>query len=116
VEAAGPGIVMRMVIVSIPFAWDPRGMPMGNTHASTSMQALGRRPWRPRFPMGIPHRASDLRKEVESVAVVAGPDGAVVDADRELHRRLIGRRAQGAAVADVELRAMQDTLDGAGGG
>src|SRR5690606_32768509 len=50
-----------------------------------------------------------------SVAVVAGPDGAVVDLDRELDRRLVGRGAQGAAVAHVELRAVQDAFDGAGG-
>src|SRR5690606_22272070 len=44
------------------------------------------------------------------LAVVAHPDPAVLGPDRELRHRLIGRRAQGAAVADVEAGAMQHAL------
>src|SRR5690606_18339193 len=48
-----------------------------------------------------------------SVAVVAGPDAPVLALHRKPGDRLVGRGAQGAAVADVELRPVQHALDGA---
>src|SRR5690606_4107451 len=45
-------------------------------------------------------------------AIVPGPDRVVLDLHRELHRRRIRGRIERAAVAHVELRAVQHALDG----
>src|SRR5690606_3710231 len=59
-------------------------------------------------------RNKDCEKSERGSAVVAGPDRALLHLDRELRDRLVGGRAQGPAVAQVELRPVQHALHGAG--
>src|SRR5690606_17187995 len=47
-----------------------------------------------------------------SVPVVPRPDSPVLDLDREPDRGRVGRRIERAAVADIELRAVEDAFDG----
>src|SRR5690606_27980886 len=72
------------------------------------------KPDKPDKPDKLEGRGSGRRQAVRPgtglLAVVAHPDPAVLGPDRELRHRLIGRRAQGAAVADVEAGAMQHAL------
>src|SRR3546814_19164363 len=52
-----------------------------------------------------------LRVAYARLPVVARPHRAVLDLHRELRHRCVGRRAQGAPVADIEFRAVQGAFD-----
>src|SRR3546814_6552725 len=52
-----------------------------------------------------------LRVAYARLPVVARPHSAVLDLHRELRHRCVGRRAQGAPVADIEFRAVQGAFD-----